>query len=67
MVTLFYEVGGAKSLKPFEDAASAVHFAVRLVQAGEHEVGQISVRSNEGNTLFSHDDISRVSQIVRLA
>ncbi|MEQ1887476.1 MAG: hypothetical protein ABL967_20625 [Bryobacteraceae bacterium] len=67
MVTLFYEIGGAKSLKPFSDAATAMHFAVCLVQTGEQEVGQISVRSNDGDTLFSHDDISRVSRIVRLA
>lgn len=66
MVTLFYEVGGEKSLKPFGDAAAAMQFAVRLVQAGEQDVGQISVRNKEGDTLFSHDDIARVSQVVRL-
>jgi hypothetical protein len=64
---LFYEIGGAKSLRPFGDAAAAMHFAVCLVQTGEHEVGQISVRSNDGDMLFSHDEISRVSRVVRLA
>jgi hypothetical protein len=67
VVTLFYEVDGTKNLKPFVDPAAAVHFAVCLVQAGLQQVGQISVRSDGGDTLFSHDDIARVSQIVRLA
>jgi hypothetical protein len=67
MVTVYYEIGGAKSLKPFGDPAAAVHFAVRLMQGGEPDVGQVSVRNNAGATLYSHDDISSVSQVVRLA
>ena len=41
--------------------------ADRLVQAGKQDTGQVSARNNEGDTHFSHDDIARVSQVVRLA
>lgn len=67
MVTLFYEIGGATSLRPFGDAAAAMHFAVCLVQTGDQDLGQISVRNDEGETLFSHAEIASVSRVVRLS
>ena len=67
VITLSYEIAGAKSLKPFGDAAAAMNFAVRLVQSGAEGVGQFCVRNDDGDTIFTHDDIAKVSRVVRLA
>jgi hypothetical protein len=44
-----------------------MHFAVCLVQTGDQDLGQICVRNDEGETLFSHDEIASVSRVVRLS
>jgi hypothetical protein len=66
MVKLHYKIAGSAKTKAFSDMPPAVNFAVRLVQTYNGKISDLGIKADSGEIVFTHDDIVRVSQQVRL-
>lgn len=60
-----FKQGGIARSRHFETLPAALDAAVRLLKSHGDTVTEITVRDTDGQTVFTHEDVERLSKFVR--